>query len=252
VAPNPDRELADARAAIDRGDELRALKRLERARRGYAKRHDAPGLEHLLILADVLEGADERVRIGRTNLDYAIKQNLRLESRRRAHFTGEPWHDPYPDLAAPTEHTGIRFGRGVKLAIAAGIAVVVAAVAGTFLAAYFAGPATETAATLRLFNDTRLKATVRGCDDQYCDTSWMHVDLDPGLSTERDIPVADVVDYFQIKLPGGKKRCLPLRIHDAYLRDGSDPSLVLVGKLSLATPCPGQTVLPRAVSETGL
>jgi hypothetical protein len=252
VAPDPDRELADARAAIDRGDEPQALKRLERARRGYAKRHDAPGLEHLLVLADVLEGSDERVRIGRANLDYAIKQNLRFESRRRAHFNKESWQDPYPGLAAPTEHTGIRLGRGVKLAIGAGIAVVIAVVAAILLVAVFTSPVTEKATTLRLVNDLHLKATVRGCDDQSCDTSWMHADLDPGLSTERDVPVSDVIDYFQIKLAAGETRCLPLRIHDAYLRAGADPSLVLVARLSRATPCPGRTVLPTAGVESGL
>ena len=120
MAPQPDRELAEARAAIDRGDTRAALKRLERARRGYLKQHDADGLEHLLLLADVLDPTDERTRIGRDNLVYAVKQNLRLESRRGAQRASQPWVDPYPDLAAPSEHTGIAFTRGVKLAIAIG------------------------------------------------------------------------------------------------------------------------------------
>ena len=47
MAPKPDRELGEARACIDRGDERAALKRLDRARRGYVKQQDADGLEHL-------------------------------------------------------------------------------------------------------------------------------------------------------------------------------------------------------------
>jgi hypothetical protein len=251
VAPNPDRDLADARAAIDRGDERAALKRLEKARRGYAGRHDAAGLEHLFILAGVLEAKDGRTRIGRENLVYAVQQNLRLESRRRANMTGEPWRDPYPDLTAPTEHTGIAIGRGLKLVIGAetllGTLVILVSVV---VIALSSSSSTET--TLRLLNDTGQTVQVRGCDDSTCDTTWMHADLDRGLSTERQVPVDDLVDLFQVKLPGAERSCLPLRVHDAFLRGGSEPSLVLVAKLSQATPCPGQTVLPHAVSETGL
>ena len=134
VAPNPDRDLADARAAIDRGDERAALKRLEKARRGYARNHDGAGLEHLLVLANVLECPDERTRIGRVNLLYAVRQNLRRESRRRATFNDEPWQDPYPDLAAPTQHTGIAITRGIKLWIGLGVAVATLAVISFFVA----------------------------------------------------------------------------------------------------------------------
>jgi hypothetical protein len=251
VAPNPDRDLADARAAIDGGDERAALKRLEKARRGYAGNHDVAGLEHLLVLANVLEGADERTRIGGANLLYAVKQNLRRESRRRATMTGERWQDPYPDLAAPTEHSGIAIGRGLKIVI--GVATLLAALAIVGSVVVFAlSSSSSTQTTLRLLNDTGRTVEVRGCDDSTCDTTWMHADLDRGLSTERQVPVDDLVDLFQVKLTGGRRRCLPLRVHDGYLRGGSDPSLVLVAKLSQATPCPGQTVLPRAVSETGL
>ncbi len=251
MAPNPDRDLADARAAIDRGDERAALKRLDDARRGYARNHDAAGLEHLLVLANVLEGPDERTHIGRTNLLYAVKQNLRLESRRRANMTGEPWQDPYPDLAAPTEHTGIAIGRGLKLVIGAATLLGALAIVGIVVVIALSGSST-TQTTLRLVNDTGQAAQVRGCDDSSCDTSWMHADLDRGLSTERQVPVDDLVDLFQVTVPGADRNCLPLRVHDAFLRGGSDRSLVLVAKLSQATPCPGQTVLPRAVFETGL
>jgi len=251
VARNPDRDLADARAAIDRGDEAAALTRLDKARRGYAGNHDAAGLEHLLVLANVLEGPDERTRIGRENLVYAVKQNLRLESRRRAKMTGEPWQDPYPDLAAPIEHTGISIGRGLKLVIGAATLLGALAIVGIVLVIALSG-SSSTQTTLRLVNDTGQAVQVRGCDDSSCETTWMHANLDRGLSTERQVPVDDLVDVFQVELPGDRRDCLPVRVHDGYLRGGSDPSLVLVAKLSRATPCPGETVLPHPVFETGL
>ncbi|MGZ4382706.1 MAG: hypothetical protein ACXVZ3_14935 [Gaiellaceae bacterium] len=249
MAPNPDRELADARAAIDRGDERAALKRLENARRGYARRHDAAGLEHLLALADVLQAADERERNGRDNLRYAIRQNLRLESRRRAQQHGEPWQDPYPGLRAPTEHTRIVITRGIKLWIALGVILATLVIVGASVAvALFSTNTTDV--TVRLVNDTGSRVTVRGCDDSDCTTFWAHADLDPGLSTERDVPVNDVVEYFEVER-SGRTECLPLRVHDAYERSGEQASL-LVARLSAATPCPGITVLPRVARETGL
>jgi hypothetical protein len=105
--------------------------------------------------------------------------------------------------------------------------------------------------TLRLVNDTHAKASVRGCDDQSCDFPWTHANLDPGLSTERHVPTDDLVDLFRFKR-SGQDLCLPLRIHDAFVRHGSDTSVVLVGRLSRATPCPGSTVLPGATVQTGL
>jgi hypothetical protein len=105
VATNPDRELGEARAAIDRGDAPAALKRLDQARRGYFKQRDAEGLDHVLHMAELVDTADDRARVGRDNLAYALKQNLRQESRRQAHERKETWADPYPDLQAPTEHT---------------------------------------------------------------------------------------------------------------------------------------------------
>jgi hypothetical protein len=250
VAPNPDRELAEARAAIDRSDAGAALKRLDRARRGYVKRQDTDGLEHLLLLTDLVDATDERTRIGRVNLDYAIKQNLRQESRRQAIRKGETWADPYPGLQAPTEHTGIAFTRGVKVAIAVGTAIAAAGLVAFFVLPLFFSSSTSKV-TLRLVNDTHAKTSVRGCDDQSCDFPWMHANLDPGLSTERNVPTDDLVDLFRFTR-SGQDLCLPLRIHDAFVRHGSDTSVVLVGRLSRATPCPGSTVLPGAAVQTGL
>ena len=250
MARNPDRELAEARACIDRSDEGGALKHLDRARRGYLKRHDTDGLEHLLLLADVLEAPDEASRIGRDNFVYAVKQNLRLESRRHAQQQGEQWTDPYPDLEAPTEHTRIAFTRPVKLAI--GLATVLGALV---LLAIFILPLAfssgETTVTVRLLNDTSRNVTVRGCDDSDCTSTWMHAELDSGRTTERDVPTGDLLDTFRFKREG-EDACLPLRVHDAYNRYGSDPSVILVARLSRATTCPGITVLPEAASETGL
>jgi hypothetical protein len=251
VAPNPDRELADARACIDRGDEAAALKRLDRARRGYLKQHDPAGLDHLLVLTDVLQDDDDRVRIGRDNLVYAIKQNLRQESRRQAHEQGEPWQDPYPDLQAPSEHTRIAFTRGVKFWIAFGVALATLVAVSIILAVAFSS-SSGTYVTLRLVNDTGAPVKIRGCDDSDCVSFWTHADLDPGLATERDVPASDLIDAFTVKARGRPDACLPLRVHDAYELAGRQTSLIYVVKLSKSTPCPGTTVLPQPSRETGL
>jgi len=251
VALHPDRELGEARACIDRGDARGALKRIDRARKGYLKLHDADGLEHLLLLTDVLDPPDERTRIGSENLVYAIKQNLRLETRRRAQQQGTPWTDPYPDLEAPTEHTRIAFTRGVKLAIAIGTLLGAAFLFAIFVLPLFFSSNSTTDVTLRLLNDTRGEVTVRGCFDPDCTDTWMHADLDSGLATERSVPNEDLVENFHVKR-AGKETCLPLRVHDGYVRYGSDPSVVLVARLSRATPCPGTTVLPEKGPEQGL
>ena len=250
MARNPDQELAEARASIDRSDVRAALKRLDRARRGYLKRHDADGLEHLLLLADVVEPSDERTRIGRDNLVYALKQNLRLESRRRAQRLGEPWSDPYPDLQAPSEHTGIAFTRGVKAAIGIGTLIGTAVLIAIFVLPIFFS-SSEATVTVRLVNDTHRELSVRGCDDMYCTSTWIHADLDAGRATEVDVAPRDFVDVFRITR-GSEHVCLPLRVHDAYIRYGSNADVILVARLSRATPCPGTTVLPDRGSEQGL
>ena len=61
--PDPDRELGEARAAIDRGDSLAALKRLDHARRGYHKQRNSDGLDHVLHMAELVDyTADDRAR----------------------------------------------------------------------------------------------------------------------------------------------------------------------------------------------
>ena len=250
MARNPDRELAEARGCIDRSDERGALKHLDRARRGYLKSHDADGLEHLLLLADVLEATDETTRIGRENLVYAVKQNLRLESRRSAQQQGEQWSDPYPDLQAPTEHTRIAFTRPVKLAIGLATALGALILLGVFILP-IAFSSEETSVTVRLMNDTNREVTVRGCNDPDCTSTWMHADLKPGLATEREVPAKDLLDTFRFDREG-EDACLPVRVHDAFNRYGSDSSVILLARLSRATPCPGITVLPEVGREKGL
>ncbi len=250
MAPNPDRELAEARACIDRGDEKAALKHLDRARRGYVQRHDVAGLEHLIVLADVLGAADERTRNGRENLVYAIEQNVRTETRRTALQRGERWQDPYPDLQAPTEHTGITLTRGVKIAIAIGTALATAALVGIFIVPlFFAGSTTEV--TLRLVNDSSSRVEVRGCNDVNCTTTWTRADLEPGTTAERDVAADDSVQLFKVQRSGAET-CLPLLVHRAYERAGADSTVPLVARLSSATPCPGTAVLPRAAPVRGL
>jgi hypothetical protein len=250
VAPNPDRELGEARAAIDRGDALVALKHLDQARRGYFKQRDGDGLEHVLDMAQLVDIADDRARVGRDNLAYAVKQNLRQESRRQARERGEPWSDPYPDLQAPAEHTGLVITRPVKIAISVGVALGTALLLAILVLPWFFESNTKSV-TLRLVNDTPQRVTVRGCFDAQCDTSWLHRDLEPGQETETGVDPDDLVELFQVERSGRDDACLPARIHDGYrLLDGGQGTLAL--RLSEATPCPGSTVLPEPASETGI
>ena len=238
VAPNPDRELGEARAAIDRGDGLAALKHLDRARRGYLKQRDPEGLDHVLQMGQLVDPADDRARVGRENLAYAVKQNLRQESRRQAQERKETWADPYPDLQAPTEHTGLVLTRGVKVAIGIGVLAGIAAVVGLVLASVLAGSGPKTMVTLRLDNNTGRTVTVRACADGHCPSR----EVGPGEETETKLDPDKLVQVFRLDLPGTDK-CLPLRVHDAYQLFGKPDALRAT--LSQATSCPGTTVLPR-------
>lgn len=246
VAASPDRDLGEARAALDRGDGRRAVATLDRARRGYLKHRDADGLEHVLDMAALVDDAEDRTRIARLNLVYAVKQNLRQESRRRAQERGEPWVDPYPDLQAPDEHTGLALTGGVKVAIGIGVLAALAVFVG-FVLAVALGSDTTTTVTLRLVNDTGQAITVRGCDDPDCTTTFMDRRLEPGVQAEADVDADTLVQLFTFQR-GGADECLPLRVHDAYHRLGG--AGVLMARLSQATPCPGTTVLPRPATQT--
>jgi hypothetical protein len=243
VASTPDRDLGEARSSIDRGDRLAALKSLDRARRSYMKRRDAEGLAVVLDMAALVDPAgDDRARIGRDNLEYAVKQNLRQESRRTAREAGTPWVDPYPDLQAPKEHTGLVFSRGVKIAIGVGVLLGTALVVAILVTPWLSDSDTTPNVTLRLLNDTQETVTVRGCDDADCVTTWMHRDLEPGLEVDTEVAADELVALFRLERSGGRDECLPVRVHDGYQR--LDGSSALAARLSEATPCPGTTVLP--------
>jgi hypothetical protein len=249
VAPNPDRELGEARAAIDRGDGLAAIKSLDRARRGYLKERDSDGLEHVLRMADLIDISNDRARIGRENLVYAVKQNLRQESRREARASGTPWNDPYPDLGAPTEHTGLVLTTPVKLVIGVGVVVGTAFLLALVIAPFFESG--RKTVTLRLVNDTPENVTVRGCNDRACDSTWLHRDLDPGHETDTDVDRDRLVELFEVERVGHDAACLPARVHDGYLQLDEDGGALAV-RLSEATACPGTTVLPEPAGEPSL
>ena len=246
VAPNPDRELGEARAAIDRGDSAGAVRRLDRARRGYVKRRDVEGLEHVLDMAGLVDTSDERARVGRVNLEYAVQQNLRQASRRVSRERGEAWADPYPDLQAPSEHTGLVLTRPAKLAIGAGVLIASAFVVALFVLPWVVPDSSEDTVTLRLVNDTPATVSLRGCLDDACDVPWLDRELDPGLETQAELAEDEQVELFKVE-----DNCLPVRVHDGAQQLGSDESTLAV-RLSQATECPGTTVLPEPASETPL
>ncbi len=250
LAPNPDRELGEARAAIDRGDGLAALDRLDRARRGYLKEHDREGLEHVLWMADLVDDLDDRARAGRENLGYAVKQNLRHESRRRAREREEPWADPYPDLQSPTEHTRLVLARPAKIAIGLGVGLGTALLLALVVLPWFFDSNTTTV-TLRLVNDTPQAVTVRGCSDPDCDSTWLRRDLEPGQEADTDVDSGDLVELFQLERPGHERACLPARVHDGYLQLDQGRGALAI-RLSEATSCPGTTVLPASAGEPSL
>ncbi len=247
VASHPDRDLGEARAALDRGDSPAALKSLDRARRGYLKTHDADGLEHVLDMTALVDASDDRSRIGRDNLAYAVKQNLRQETRRSAQQRGESWADPYPDLQAPTEHTGVVLTRGVKIGIGVGVLIVLAVIAAVILAIALADSSPKSTVTLRLLNDTARPITVRGCSDSDCISSWSR-EVRAGQETDTELDADLLVAQFKLKLPGPDE-CLPVRVHDGYQRLHRSSGTLAV-RLSRATPCPGTTVLPSPAAPT--
>ena len=249
VTLNPDRDLGAARAAIDRGDGRGALKSLDRARRGYASEHDSEGLEHVLGMLALVDESDERTRIGRENVAYAVKQNLRQESRRLARRRGETWVDPYPDLQAPTEHTGLFLTRRVKVVIGIAVLLAVLLIAGAIVGLALVD-VDRTTVTLRLVNDTQQSARVRGCDDQDCFAPWMDRQVGPGLETDADVDSDTFVELLKVEQPG-PDLCLPVRVHDGYLLLNGGPGALAV-KVSDATPCPGTTVLPVPAAQTPL
>ena len=189
-------------------------------------------------MADLVDAADDRARIGRENLAYAVKQNLRQESRRRAQERTETWADPYPDLQAPTEHTGIVLTRGVKVGVGIGVLAGIAAVVGLVLASVLVDNGPKTMALCDSTTTRGAAVTLRACADGYCPSR----EVGPGDETETKLDADKLVQVFRLDLPGTDK-CLPLRVHDAYQLFGQ--ARRPQATLSQATSCPGTTVLPR-------
>lgn len=250
VAPNADRELGEARAAIDGRDARAALRHLDRARRGYLRRRDADGLEHVLDMLSLVEPGDDRGRADRANLAYAVKQNLRQESRRAAQERREPWSDPYPDLQAPTEHTSLVLGRGGKTALGLGVLLGTALLLAILVSPWLGDSASPPAVTLRIVNDTAQAVRVRVCEEADCASAWLDRDLGPGLEADAEVDSEQLVALVRLERAGGDE-CLPVRVHDGYqrLRGGGG---ALAVRLSQATACPGTTVLPEPVEEAPL
>ena len=117
--------LAAARSAYERNDPHAALKRLDRARKAALKHRDEAQLGHVLDFAHGVITRDERTEIERESLLYAVRQNLRQLTRRRALMAGETWVDPFPGLEAPLPHTRTYMSTGLKLWIAVGVLVAI-------------------------------------------------------------------------------------------------------------------------------
>jgi hypothetical protein len=252
VARDFESSLAAAREAYQRNDPLGALRKLDQARSAAAKGKNEEELRRVLDFADGVIARDEHTQIERESLLYAVRQNLRRLTRRRALLGGQPWEDPFPDLTAPEGHTRTYITRGVRFWIALAIAfgtLVVASFVAAFVAGLFDSGPPKLA--LRIRNDTGNEVTLRWCERTDCDG-----DLDPrsttqlgaGESARRDLPAHDVVDLFVVEDSDGHRiSCLPVRVDRVYeaIASKRDVTVVLVSE---ATPCPGEIVEPRVPS----
>jgi hypothetical protein len=248
VARDFERSFAAARLAYERNETRSALRELERARRAALKQRDEEQLGRVLDFAEGSLPRDEQSEIERENLLYAVRQNLRQLSRRRALRNGEPWEDPFPDLAAPQAHTRTFISRGVKFWIGVGVLcgtlVAIAVVAALIAGAFSSG---GDSLRLRIRNDTNGRVTVERCDTVACNGGLEPIDsvhLDAREYAREDLPPDDVVDLFVVSGVKVGRVCLPVRVDRTY--EGlADPKTVVVVRISEATPCPGEIVTPR-------
>jgi hypothetical protein len=249
VAPTPERDFGQAREQIDRQEWRGAVRTLDRARKGYLKQRDRSGLEHVLGLLEVVEVSDDATRAARTNLEYALKQNLRQVTRIEAGATGTAWVDPYPGLESPREHTGIHISRGIKVWIGVGVLLGVAVVAAYFVGVALLVSSQPSTLALRIRNDTKRSVVVKWCSTETCADAFDPIEtyhLDPRVSAEQDLPRTDVADLFVVyDRSGNRRRCLPVRVGSTYdrLRDKNREVAVDVSE---ATPCPGAFVVPSS------
>ena len=239
--------LAAAREAYQRNDPLGALGKLDQARSAAARGRNEEQLRRVLDFADGVIVRDEQTEVERESLLYAVRQNLRRLTRRRALLSGERWEDPFPDLTAPHAHTRTYITRGVKVWIAVAIAFGTLVVA-SFIAAFIAGlfDSGPPKLALRIRNDTGRAVALKWCEQASC-----HGELDPrstthlaaGESARRDLPAHDIVDLFVVEDGNGRRiGCLPVRVDRTY-EQALGHSLQVV-RVSQATPCPGEIVNP--------
>jgi hypothetical protein len=248
VARDFESRFAAARLAYERNDTRGALRELDRARKAALKQRDEEQLGRVLDFAEGSLARGEQTEIERENLLYAVRQNLRQLSRRRALLAGEAWEDPYPDLAAPQAHTRTFISRGVKFWIGVGVVVGLLLLAA-FVAAVIAGAFSSGIDTLRLRvrNDTSSRVTVDWCNTVACNRALEPIDrlhLDPGEYARADLPADDIADLFVVSGATIGRVCLPVRVDRTY--EGlTDPKTVVVVRISEATRCPGEIVTPR-------
>ena len=251
MASKFERELDAARAAYEQNDPFRALRRLDRARRDAVGRRNEEQLNRVLEFAGGVIARDERTEIERENVIYAVRQNLRQISRRRAYEDEREWVDPFPDLETPRPQTRTFVSRGLKFWIGVGVAVGVL-VAAAFVAAIVAGAfdTSGDALRLRIRNDSPRVVRMKWCDTAACDGEYDPLGtlrLDPGEYRRFDLPADDVVDLFVLEDANGDRiGCLPVRVDATYAKLPLKRMLTVV-RVSEATPCPGEIVDPMPV-----
>jgi hypothetical protein len=249
VARDFERRFAAAREAYQRNDPHAALRQLGDARAAAARRRDEDQLRRVLDFAEGAIARDNRTEIERESLLYAVRQNLRQLTRRRALLAGESWEDPFPDLAAPRPHTRTFISRSHKVWI--GVAVLFGTfVAAAFVAGFVAGlfDSGGPMLALRIRNDTGRQVTVDWCDTVACTGGARDtLRLGAGSYTREDLSADDVVDLFVIH-GGAGRSCLPVRVDRTYEGLANKKTAVVV-RVSQATPCPGTIVTPSLVAN---
>ena len=248
MATKFERELEAARAAYERNDPHAALRKLDRARRDALKRRNEEQLRRVLDFAEGAIPRDERTEIERENVIYAVRQNLRQATRRKAYEDEREWIDPFPDLESPRTQTRTFMSRGLKFWIAVGVAIGLLAAAGIVAAAIVGALSSGgDELLLRVRNDTQRFVEVKWCKNTSCTGDLdplSTTELEPGEYQRRDLPADDVVDLFVIEDANGDEvGCLPVRVDRTY-DDLPVKNLLVVVRASQATPCPGEIVTP--------
>jgi hypothetical protein len=230
---NPERDFGEARERLDRGDRLGALRSLDRARRGFARRGDVDGLQHVLDLAALVDATDERIAAERDNLEYAVKQNLRQATRTRAVREGQEWVDPYPDIEAPAaRRTRVYLTRWVKLAIAFGVLVGVIALGGCIaLGIIYSNDEVAVVVT----NNRAETVKVRWCDAPDCEVKHESHELAPGGTAEFDFMSTEALAVLVVfDSSGARLGCFLVPARELWDNDVS----TVRRDVSSAEPCP--------------